>query len=344
MKVKHPQSNPAHQQQKTQGMGLANATKQRTSWLSGGLLCALLLISVHYVVGWPALLAYWRSVPIGQLALALGLFAISYILRAARIYQLCYIQLQGHWLTVIKLSVLHQFANNILPMRLGEGVFPLLMQRYFAIRIGEGLARLIWLRVLDLMIAGLLLTLTFGYFFPALILLVLALMAGLMLGSYWVYRKRLRWRLDRLPGYARLAPMLIMLRQSAPQSLEQFSRLIGFSLLAWGTKLLALMIILQALQHLPYPVALAGVLGAELSSILPVHGLAGSGSFEAAFMLGLAPTGQLGSQALILAVNVHLFILGASTLFALLSIGIPVASPNPVAPPNPKESQHEHSP
>jgi uncharacterized membrane protein YbhN (UPF0104 family) len=67
------------------------------------------------------------------------------------------------------------------------------------------------------------------------------------------------------------------------------------------------------------------VLGAELSSILPIHGVAGSGSFEAAFMAGLAPIGLISADALGLAVNLHLFILGATSLFALLCFWIPVA-------------------
>jgi len=302
-----------------------SSRKKHLSWLAGGLIFVVMLIAVEAFVGWQAVLAQWKSVPLSTLIPALLLFALSYLLRAIRIYDLCQPALKGRLLSVTKLSVLHLYANNMLPMRLGEGLFPILMKRYFGVGIGEGIARLIWLRVLDLLIAGALLTITFGYFFPLFSIIAFCAGVSCLLTAIALYRfKGRRWmQSHRL--YPKIEPVINKLRDTAPQSMNQFIRVVVWTFLSWGSKLAALVMVTQALQSFSTFEALAGVLGAELSSILPIHGIAGSGSFEAAFMAGLAPLGLLSSEILGLAVNLHLFILGATSLFALICFWIPVA-------------------
>ena len=298
---------------------------KRLSWLIGIAVFILMIIAVDKIVGWQSVLQQWQAVPASTLIPSLALFAASYLLRALRIYDMCLPDLKGRFIAILKLSVLHLYANNMLPMRLGEGLFPILMKRYFSVGWGEGFARLIWIRVLDLLVAGAMLAITFSYFFPRFALLSAG--AGLLslIVLFWLYKSKGRRWMESHTFYPKIEPMINKLRAAAPQNKAQLLRAILWTFLSWVCKLASLVMITCALQNFAFFEALAGVLGAELSSILPIHGVAGSGSFEAAFMAGLAPIGLISADALGLAVNLHLFILGATSLFALLCFWIPVA-------------------
>ena len=67
---------------------------------------------------------------------------------------------------------------------------------------------------------------------------------------------------------------------------------------------------------LPMPVAAAvwGAMAGDLTSILPVHGVAGAGTYEAGVVAGLLPFGVAAQPALQAAVNLHIFLLGATLL------------------------------
>jgi uncharacterized membrane protein YbhN (UPF0104 family) len=69
---------------------------------------------------------------------------------------------------------------------------------------------------------------------------------------------------------------------------------------------------------------LTGVMGAELSSVLPFHGIAGSGSYELAMVAALMPLGVSAEAALTGAVNLHLFLLGVTLLLGGLAFLVPV--------------------
>jgi uncharacterized membrane protein YbhN (UPF0104 family) len=64
---------------------------------------------------------------------------------------------------------------------------------------------------------------------------------------------------------------------------------------------------------------LTGVMGAELSSVLPFHGIAGSGSYELAAVAALMPLGIEPKLALAGAVNLHLFLLGSTLMLGALA-------------------------
>jgi uncharacterized membrane protein YbhN (UPF0104 family) len=64
-------------------------------------------------------------------------------------------------------------------------------------------------------------------------------------------------------------------------------------------------------------------MGAELSSVLPFHGIAGSGSYELAVVAALLPAGIDASRALAGAVNLHLFLLGVTLILGALAFFLP---------------------
>ncbi|MGB2680474.1 MAG: UPF0104 family protein, partial [Candidatus Competibacter sp.] len=67
----------------------------------------------------------------------------------------------------------------------------------------------------------------------------------------------------------------------------------------------------------------------DLTSVLPVHGIAGAGTYEAGVVAALIPFGIEAKVALAAAVNLHLFVLGLSAaggaLALLLRAGAPAA-------------------
>ena len=73
----------------------------------------------------------------------------------------------------------------------------------------------------------------------------------------------------------------------------------------------------------PLHAAWVGATVGDLTGVLPFHGIAGAGTYEAGVVAGLAPYGLAPESALPLAVNLHLFILASSALFGLIAWLIP---------------------
>lgn len=299
-------------------------------WLIGLTLLAGLLIAIDHRVGWPALLAPWRDIPAPLLLGACLLTAASYGLRAVRVYDYFGTLVAGRLLSVLRLSVLHNAANNLLPMRIGEVVFPWLMRRYFGHGFLAAGASLLWIRVMDLhclVLAGL----TVGWlwspawWWPLLGGLWLALVpAGLAV-------RRLGW-VERLPA-GRVRRLLLFLLDAAPADAALLLRLYLETLAIWATKLTAFVLVLSHFVAAAYWQLLAGVLGAELSSVLPFHGIAGAGSYELAGMAALVPLGVSVEAALAGAVSLHLFLLGTTLLLGALAFLLPAgAAPGALHP------------
>ena len=290
-------------------------------WLLGGLLLAALVAWVHHAVGWWSLLAPWRDLPPSHLLGLLALAALSYVLRAVRAYDALRSLVRGRFLTMLRVTVLHTAANNLLPMRLGEAAFPILVRRHFGLRLTRGTLALAWIRLMDLHVLGLV----------AAIALVLStagsLPASLALAA-WLLALPLGIRL--LPVAAeRVAPaglagrLLRAVRETGPADVPELARLYLWTALSWAAKLAAFAAITAHFLDAPAGTILAGIVGAELSSVLPFHGVAGAGSYEAAMVAALYPFGVEPAAALGAAVNLHLFLLGVTLLSSLAALLIP---------------------
>ena len=99
-------------------------------------------------------------------------------------------------------------------------------------------------------------------------------------------------------------------------------RLFAYTALAWTMKMTAIAFLVQGLSEVSLLTAIMGALGAEISSLLPVHGIGGSGSFEAAFVAGTSLTGEAIPNMLALAVNVHIFVLLSTSLVTLMLLPV----------------------
>lgn len=290
-------------------------------WLIGLTLLVGLLIAVEHRVGWQALIAPWRTLSPWLLAGAFALTAASYALRGLRVYDYFGPLVAGRFPAVLRLSMLHNTANNLLPMRTGEVVFPWLMRRWFGHGFLAAGASLLWIRIMDLhclVLAALVVVWLRlpGWWWPVLGLLWLALVPlGLAI-------RRGGW-VARLPQ-GRLRRVLLFLLDAAPGETGLLYRLYLWTALSWGAKLLAFALVLGHFIDAALWQRLAGVLGAELSSVLPFHGIAGAGSYELTGMAAMVPLGVSVEAALAGAVNLHLFLLGATLLLGGLALLLPV--------------------
>jgi uncharacterized membrane protein YbhN (UPF0104 family) len=284
-----------------------------------------LVAAVQMTVGWGPLLAPWASFPPATIAWLFSLTALSYVLRAVRVYDYFSPRFAGRFMGVLRLSVLHNTANNLLPMRAGEMVFPWLMRRYFGHGFLDAAASLLWIRVLDLHFLGLigigilwLRSPHWGWW----------LMAGL-----WLAGLSLLWLIGRgrgrLEGPGRIRKVLRLLAGAVPADPWLIARVYGWTAATWLLKFVAFAGVLAHFVPVAFWRVLAGVMGAELSTVLPFHGVAGSGSYELAVVAAMVPLGVDAREALAGAVNLHLFLLGSTLILGGLALLLPRPGSHP---------------
>ncbi|NRP36074.1 hypothetical protein XMD579_000883 [Marinobacterium sp. xm-d-579] len=287
-------------------------------WFIATTLFLALAIGVELTIRWRSILEDWQTLSITNLLFLTLLTFISYLLRAERVFN--YFASESHSrVSYIKISFLHNALNNFLPMRLGEAAFPLLMKREFSESMLTTSAGLLVIRLMDL--HALLLLASFALFSvtpllggiacTALILLPLLMRAG---GE----------SLIRLfPN--KIKNLLNKVEHLWPKDYRLLGKTYLITLLIWIVKLVALILILMSFLNIDFFNGALAVILADISGVLPIHGLAGSGTYEAAMLAALYPMGFETIEAVKAAINVHIYLLGAS----LLSVPIALLLPSP---------------
>jgi uncharacterized membrane protein YbhN (UPF0104 family) len=105
-----------------------------------------------------------------------------------------------------------------------------------------------------------------------------------------------------------------------PQNAAHLGRIWIWTALSWSSKLVAFTTIVMHFSGLGPAQAVLGTLGAELSSVLPINGIAGAGTYELAMSAVLVPIGLDITTILKAAVNLHLYLLGSSLLLGLCGL------------------------
>lgn len=270
-------------------------------------------LAIEHWWGFSRLLAPWAGVAPTLVLLAVSAQLASYALRALRIYLAEPRIPRGvaRWAQCLQLILLNNALNLLLPARTGEASFPLLMQRLFGVPVAEGAGTLLWLRLLDLNVLGVLALLTFapgvlplpagGW--PALALA--ALLAPLAMPALH------RWLSQRLAARAGKGSALARkLLVGVPSAARQVWLDLSLSWAAWGLKLAGFTAVLAALSALSPLAALLGVIGGDLSTVLPIHTPGGFGTYEAGVIAFAAPLAAPTPELLAAAVNLHLLVLG----------------------------------
>ncbi|UOG92131.1 MAG: flippase-like domain-containing protein [Candidatus Thiothrix sulfatifontis] len=297
--------------------------KLTVSWL----VLVLFIAGVEYWLGWKTVLEPWMSFSWTQGVIALALLVVSYALRAWRMYDYFPQQLGGQWLQTWRLMLIHNALNNVLPARTGELSFPVMMKRYFGVGYAHSVSALAWFRFLDLHAI-----LAFAIF-PLLVVtplkrVAVPLMVLWLLLPIVVYLLRNRIEV----AFAGKDGMFSQLAQQAmyglPDSWGEFWRSWVMTWANWGVKLITLAWLLgQFLPTLSWNMLLTGVVGGELTSVLPIHAPGGFGTYEAGVIAALSPVMSM-QAATVGAVNVHLFVLGSSLVGALVGWLIPLKVKN----------------
>ena len=302
-------------------MALSDGGRRSTlGWILGVALFLALFSLIQISVGWGVLLTPWREFSAGKLLGALSLVVASYGLRTIRVHQYFRPNTSGEFLRSFRLILLHNLFNNVFPMRTGEASFPILMQRDFQVPFSRSIPGLLYLRLLDLHLLLLLgaMVLLSGRspvgWLPAALLAPIPI--ALFAAQGW-----LRPRLEKMGG--RRGRILTSGFAGLPTTPALFWATWGWTVMNWGVKLLVFAWILRSFTPMTLEAAFLGSVTGELSSVLPFHGLAGAGTYEAGIMAGLLPLGIDLESALRGAVNLHLFVLGASVFSGLLALVIP---------------------
>ena len=273
-------------------------------WSLGGLLLFWLLrhVDVSGIAQSAAKLPVWLWL------FCTLLWLLSFVLRGRRVQQ------EWHWrrpvnlLTAMRLVLLHNAAVLVLPFRAGEAGYPLLVKHVFAAPLGQSLRSLMWLRIQDAAVLGLLLVWLWPDLHWGWPVLCSCVLVGLVMlpANYWLLL------LKRRSAWARA--LRSMLHRRAPRSAWLLS------LGNWVCKLSVVAILLSSLLAIPMKAAFQGALGGEWAGLLPLQGPAGLGTYEAGVWLaaGLkdrAAASQLPAAALL----VHVFCLAVSLGAALLA-------------------------
>ena len=247
----------------------------------------VILVQHHY--GWVELLSPWQHLPRVPLLIALALVGASHFLRAARVYDYFRADAAGQFPRCLKVVLQHHFLNNLLPMRSGELSFPLFMSRHLAIPVHRSVPALAWFRFLDLhTVVGLAALVATDYFFSsrslALILLVL-----------WLGFPILIIRLTRdievalSDSRGKLNSWVRTLLSGLPQSRGIFYKSWLWTIINWTVKISVFAWFMVQFEEVSFHAAWVGATVGDLTSVLPIHGIAGAGTYEAGVVAGLTP-------------------------------------------------------
>lgn len=286
------------------------------NWALSALVLGVFGWAVHHYWGWQRLFTPWASVPVALVALVVVAQFASYSVRGYRVYYAVPEIPRGRWHDCLKLILLNNVINLMLPARTGEASFPVLLRRWFGVTLGRGAGTLVWLRLVDLTVLVVLALAVLGRVaFPALpIGAVVALcVAGLVAP---LVALPIRARADRLLAgrSGKIAGLLRKVFDGIPSQKSHVLVDLGLAWTSWGLKLAALAVVFAQLADLSLTDALIGAIGGDVSTGLPIHAPGGFGTYEAGVVALVAVVGDTGPALLAAAVNLHLLVLGIALL------------------------------
>jgi hypothetical protein len=299
--------------------------KAALTWLLNLVVLAAFAWAVEHYWGWARLLAPWHALAIGTVLLSIVGMLASYGLRALRIYLAESDIPRGHYPDCLRLILINNVVNLLLPARTGEASFPILMRHWFGIDAARATGTLIWLRLLDLhvlaTVGGLCAALGWVTASFDLSMLIAFGAAAAALGPLLLFALH-RPLSKRFAGReSRLGRLAMRLLQGVPDRATGLGLDLLLTWSAWGVKLAALAMVLSKLAAIPLTMGVLGAIGGDLSTVLPVHAPGGFGTYEFGALALLAPSIQSGGTGALLAavVDLHLLVLTTALIAGALA-------------------------
>jgi hypothetical protein len=246
---------------------------------------------------------------------AFGLCTLVQWLRAWRYSMMTAANLDLPPIAMVRIACQANFLNFVLPFRLGELGYPVLMQRRYGIRFLHATGVLLLARLFDLAAVGCIFLASassLGLMPGVLNLLAVAGSIALAVAPFGVALagQALRPHLVRLPyvGTAIAEPLSAALDALGDLRVRVAVVAVGFAIwlaLAW----MAVLIAQAVVGTVP---AMAAVLGGAASSLafaLPINGIAGIGPTQAAWVMATVQAGVPWDDAVVSALALHAVVL-----------------------------------
>ena len=206
-------------------------------------------------------LSMTENMDLHLLFVAQSLLVLSLLIRATRLRR--FFKNETESSGIVRITFLHNFFNNFLPMRIGEFSFPLMLRESYSIDNKISLRALFIFRLTDLLsITSLSLFIFLGFYYSSMIIILITVA--------WYFG----------------VSYLLQERDIEKNLFEKIEILI-WSFLAWCIKIFALTFLLLSLVTVSLESSFVAVIFGELTSILPIHGFAGTGTYEGGIILGL---------------------------------------------------------
>ncbi len=284
---------------------------------------------VEHYFDWRDILSPWHKLSLANLLLTTLFIFYSYWARSMRIYDYFNSDMQGAYKSCLKLVLHHNMLNNLLPMRTGEISFPVLMLRYFNISTSKSIPALLYFRILDLhTLLSIALLVTVGYLYNIYIAIGVFF---IWMGVPVVLFKTNIFILNKLTTRTntRINTILVKCLSSLPQQLRAFIRSWIWTWINWIVKIGVSSWIILLFLDTSFNIAIMGAIMGDLTSVLPIYGIAGFGTYEAGILAGLHLFENSNNiinneTALQAAVYLHLIILGAAIAGGAIATLIPV--------------------
>jgi len=249
--------------------------------------------------------------------MATVVWLFSFVCRAWRVQQEWQWRASVGMPTALRLVLLHNAAVLLLPFRAGEIGYPLLVRRVFNAPTAAALRSLLWLRLQDACILGVMAAMLWPNMPLWLVWLCpIMLLSIILLPPHWWLRL-----LKRRQAWARV--LRKMLHRRAPRTAWLLS------LANWLSKLTVVALLLSQLLPLSGLAAWQAAIGGELAGMLPLQGPASLGTYEAGVWLGAGQARSATEAVAGAALLVHVFCLAVSLGAAALA-GLMWRWPDPV--------------
>ncbi len=242
-----------------------NWERSRRSWLARNRLAlisaaaiAAYAIFVEWVWGWPVLLRQWAEIGVGPVLSALALLVATYFIRCYRIHDYFPGETRGRFLSLFRVTQVHNLLNIMLPFRAGETSFPLLMRSEFGVPLVRGTAALFVMRLLDLhallTVAAVGLVAGRGQGAIGWVLWLIAFLSPL---AFFLMKEKALTVMRRVAP-AKAGPLLDEAEAGLPIGIPAFLRAWAMTMLNWAVKVVVLAWVLAIMGVAPLAASFGG--------------------------------------------------------------------------------------